>query len=71
MPTAYGFLGAGGLHTLGLPFLGAAGWDRGLRASWRGDGGDRPGVGPGMVVRREARTLPLPAQLLTFGGGLY
>lgn len=70
MPTTCGFLGAGGLHTLRLPFLGATGWDRGLRESWRGDGGDRPGVGPGMAVRREARTLPLPAQLLTVGGGL-
>ena len=39
VPTACGLLGAGGLHTLGLPFLGATGRDRGLRASWRGDGG--------------------------------
>ena len=67
MPTTCGLLGAGGLHTLGLPFPGAAGWDRGLRASWRGEGGDRLGVGPGMAVRQEARTLPSPAQLLTFG----
>ena len=44
VPTACGLLGAGGLHTLGLPFLGATGRDRGLRASWRGDGGDRLGV---------------------------
>ena len=52
VPTACGLLRAGGLHTLGLPFLGATGRDRGLRASWRGDGGDRLGVGPGMVVRQ-------------------
>ena len=37
-----------------------------LEGRWWG----QTGVGPGMAVRREARTLPLPAQLLTFGGGL-
>lgn len=67
--TACGLLGAGGLHTLGLPFLGAAGLDWGLRVSWR-RGGGQTRDGPRHGCEAGGPDPPLPAQLLTFSGGL-
>lgn len=63
--TAHGLPGAGRLYALGLPFLGAAGLDSGLRVSWVG-AETRHGPRDG----QEVWTLSSPAQPLTLSRGV-